>query len=187
MSYSCNDAIDDILQSAVGLRLLRGDDVKGDDPQSQAGDLENILNRHSEALNAISEMLSTPTIRAAIPEPFKTRLSEILRAHAGGPFMSSDNYAHCFVGSKESTTRWVYDLRKTENQILYAEVQIRSKWHRLSHAECLDLLEDIHTNEVRVAPDDFNASWSCRLPDWLPNDVHKELIADGAYDHDWKA
>jgi hypothetical protein len=185
MTFSCTDAIDDILQNAADLRLLRGKDVKDDDPQSQAGDVQAIFSRHSRALDAIHELLMTPTIRAAITEPLKTTLDEILRAHAGGPFMSCESYGHCFVGSSESITRWVYDLRKDNNAIVYAEVKIGTKWHRLSSAECQDLIEDIHENDVRVSPGDFDAKWSCRLPEWLPNDVHQELVASGIYESGW--
>ncbi|MCZ8254434.1 MAG: hypothetical protein O9327_01980 [Polaromonas sp.] len=185
MSYSCIDAIATLLTTGVRKKLVRRRDFDGDDPATQASLLDSCLDRYAGALNTIHELVANPKALQAIPEPIKTALKEILLAHAGGPFMSCESYGHCFVGSKESTTRWVIDLRKEDNPILFAQVKIGARWHRLDDEECKDLLADLQTNEVRVRPDDYGAQWSCRLPEWLPNDVHKELVDAGAYEHDW--
>jgi hypothetical protein len=88
-----------------------------------------------------------------------------------GGLIASDHYGHCFIGSNESTTRWVADVSLlalgAENPILAAQVLGQGRWSDMDAVAVKDLLSDIRDNEVLEDPDGFGAYRQDTLPEWV--------------------
>lgn len=98
-------------------------------------------------------------------------------------YLYADGWGHCFVGSQESTVRWLYSY--ADNEVIYAEIKDAMGWRELSLSERQDLTESIvGTNEVPSQLDEFDGVVvSHAFPDWVPQPYLQEswpwLIENG--------
>lgn len=79
-------------------------------------------------------------------------------------YLVSPGWGHIFVGTREETTRWIYDT-STES-LVSAQVLNGSTWNDLEPALVADLLEDIHDNDAVESAVDFGLVESKTLPSW---------------------
>lgn len=82
-------------------------------------------------------------------------------------YIVSEGWGHCFVGSKESTVRFVYDRRL--NRLIECQVHVGgARFEACSAAETEDVFDSVaRTNAVFEAPDDwFDVYQTNELPTW---------------------
>ncbi|CAN0019652.1 unnamed protein product, partial [Phaeothamnion confervicola] len=59
----------------------------------------------------------------------------------------ADGWGHCFVGSIETNTRWVFS--REDRRLLIAQVDLGAgRWEDLGVSEAGDLLESIIDNDI---------------------------------------
>lgn len=177
-SYNASDLIADLRNHLIESQVAREADLPDSENTIKAGAEITIsaLKRYTSLLSALplamKALLNAPGAKDAIgamtPEE-RQALQHVCAAphlRAGGPFLKSEHYTHCFVGSKESTTRWVASLDSDPIHLLAAQVEVFGKWVDLHPSEMDDLAEDINQNQVRLDPEDLNAEWTSVWPEW---------------------
>lgn len=81
-------------------------------------------------------------------------------------YLSHEGWGHCFVGSTESTTRWVIDLHGSN--LVHAQVSSGRKWTEMSESEAIDLAESLSDNNVICEFANYTLNHS--LPDWAASE-----------------
>ena len=161
MAYSCTDFTDDVLEAMVNMGLIRKDDFAPNAPATQATAVLNGLRRVQLLIETVKGL------EGKLDGMQGDRLRRELAGLAGPKYLVSDSYGHCFVGSKESITRWAMDLER--GILVHAQVSVGHRWERLHTEELDDLLGDLRVNEVRSDPSSFGAAWQNELPSWAPS------------------
>lgn len=95
-----------------------------------------------------------------------------IQAHSHMELVSAENYGHCFVANKESTTRWIVNPNTME--FLLAQVQTGINWVNLSPMELKDLMDDLDVNDAIDCPDDAGAYKTFGYPQWAIEDIEDE-------------
>jgi len=166
MTASCSDFASDVQQAMYDAKLLREDDVPDDNVERQTGLVLDVLKRLVEIKDlaaALAELVqaapageATLAAAAAVVKSIETIVPR---------WLVSDEYGHCFVGSKETRTRWAVDLET--GKMVYAQSFGETKWSDLHRDEVEDLREDVmDVNEVRLSPEDFGAVLRDVPPTW---------------------
>lgn len=86
-------------------------------------------------------------------------------------YLVAEEWGHCFVGSKESTVRWVLEIGVG---VIAGQVLNRGKWEDMHRSEIADMQEEIDDNSiVDVWQADFGDSITMviELPDWAKPDA----------------
>jgi len=79
-------------------------------------------------------------------------------------YCSSDGWGHIFVGSREETTRWIYD--RHAKALVAAQVLNGGTWINLDAAPMADLQESIHDNDACDNAEAFGLMEWGHSPSW---------------------
>jgi hypothetical protein len=103
-----------------------------------------------------------PTGNKAAPDPQeRTTAGPQNKRHQ---YVASGGWGHIFVGTREETTRWIYD-RATQS-LVAAQVLQGNSWIDLEAAALPDLLESIHDNDAINGLEAFGLTEWAHLPTW---------------------
>lgn len=80
------------------------------------------------------------------------------------PFLVSDGWIHCFVGSQETLVRWAYCLA---NDVLVAHACHAGRWALLGPRETEDLREELEDNDVLDGDSAEDTYGAAHWPAWI--------------------
>lgn len=81
-------------------------------------------------------------------------------------YLVAENWGHCFVGSKESTVRWVLEIGVG---VIAGQVLNGGRWHDMHRSEIADMQEEIDDNnivEMYATEHSGEIVLTEELPDW---------------------
>jgi hypothetical protein len=83
-------------------------------------------------------------------------------------YLKVESWGHCFVGSKESTVRWVCSIDELGDPTVIAGQCLNGmgKWEEMSRSEMADVQESIVDNDLVSDFLDYGLEWTEKLPDW---------------------
>lgn len=166
MTASCSDFTSDVQQAMYDANLLREDDVPSDNVDRQTGLALDVLKRLVDIKDLAATLAALVQSGAAYDEAVAAAKAVITSIKTLVPrWLVCEEYGHCFVGSKETRTRWAVDLET--GKMVYAQSFGDTRWSDLHRDEIADLREDVmDVNEVRLNPEDFGAVLRDLPPTW---------------------
>lgn len=78
-----------------------------------------------------------------------------------GNLLVINEWGHCFVGSHETTVRWVFDI--TAKRVIAGDARHSGRWEMLSSSEMEDITESILDNNMAEEFADYNIE-KCEAP-----------------------
>lgn len=159
------------------------------DPKSKATLLGRLFERHNVKLSrkeqleytamlegarnwphlvAEREQLGQPTavsVEAAPKSPVAARAGATVEVDPNSRYLVSDGWGHCFVGSKETLLRFVFD-RQTDNFVA-CDAFVGGRWEACHRSERADLRESLEDNNVFENPQDSGCVEEvAEVPEW---------------------
>lgn len=166
MAYSSSDFVSDIDHFLTAKGLIHNEE--GEDCAQAIAEQAIIAVTALLEIKELAAKLATATLSGRPPEEIAALASKLqtMTACTRPQYLVATGWGHCFVGSQESTTRWVIDLEAPEISIVKAQVLSGARWEDLSEDEQADLRESLVANEVRLAAVEFGLEYEWELPDW---------------------
>lgn len=111
-------------------------------------------------------LTDTASVREELAERMASSGAEKEDQGGSSRYICEEGWGHCFVGSNESTTRWVVD--RHTGSLIHAQVREGLGWNDLSLSEAKDLAESLRDNDIMESTDavfsDTMSKWVLDMP-----------------------
>jgi hypothetical protein len=177
MAYSSSDFVEVITSYFAEQGLIHEMNAE-DSAQMQAEQAMLSVTALLE-IKELATKLASATLSGKPPEEIAALAAELqtMAERTRPQYLVAENWGHCFVGSNESTTRWVIDLensREAELSLVKAQVLSGGRWEDLSESEENDLLEGLEANYVLTAALEYDLAMYWALPEWAEGATARE-------------
>ena len=168
MVASCSDFTDNVLNALGAAKLVREADVPADDPGRQSEIALDVIRRLMQIKELAAALATIVVTSTHTMDDDATAAARALTHEIESVvprWLVSNEWEHCFVGSKATRTRWAVDLETAE--MVHAQSFGDIKWSDLHRDEIADLRESVmDVNEVRLNPEAHGAELRDLPPLW---------------------